>query len=114
MRKELSKGNKEEFDIKQDAGGLTDIEFLVQYLVLEHAEKCPSLVTYSDNIRQLEALVESKILPSSEAEQVADIYRSYRTELHRLALAGKPGLLAREEFENVAQVVSDIWQKYLG
>ena len=47
-------------DVKQDPGGITDIEFLVQYLVLREAYRYPDLVRWSDNIRQLEALAAAR------------------------------------------------------
>ena len=60
MRRELSKARAGRFDIKQDAGGIADIEFLVQYWVLAAGVICiPQLLTYTDNIRQLEGLAAS-------------------------------------------------------
>ena len=56
MRRELSKAGAGQFDIKQGAGGIADIEFLVQYWVLEAAARHPCLLDHSDNIRQLEGL----------------------------------------------------------
>ena len=53
MRAQLDKSNAERFDLKQGAGGIADIEFLVQYLVLLNAEAHPAVIHYSDNIRQL-------------------------------------------------------------
>ena len=41
MRRELSQSAAGQFDIKQDAGGIADIEFLVQYLVLAAAHEHP-------------------------------------------------------------------------
>src|SRR5690606_23070528 len=52
MRAELGRAGPGEFDLKQDAGGIADIEFLVQYLVLAHAAEHPALVDCPDNIRQ--------------------------------------------------------------
>src|ERR1700723_2723066 len=62
MRRELSKAGAEQFDIKQDAGGIADIEFLVQYWVLAAADVHPELLTYTDNIRQLEGLAAVGVL----------------------------------------------------
>jgi hypothetical protein len=44
------------FHLKQDPGGIADIEFMVQYAVLAHAHRYPALLTYTDNIRQLDGL----------------------------------------------------------
>jgi glutamate-ammonia-ligase adenylyltransferase len=86
MRKELSKAGAGQFDIKQDAGGIADIEFLVQYLVLAAAGEHPQLVTYSDNIRQLEGLALVGVLERATAEWLRDAYLRYRMVLHHLSL----------------------------
>ena len=76
MRRELSKAGPGQFDIKQDAGGIADIEFLVQYWVLAAANAHPDLLTYTDNIRQLEGLAAAGVLERGDGA-VADgsLYR---------------------------------------
>ena len=110
MRNELSRGTAELLDVKQDPGGITDLEFLVQYLVLREASRYPDLVRWSDNIRQLEGLAAHGILAPADAEQLADAYRSYRQRLHHLNLAGVPGLLPRSETAALAAAVVRHWQ----
>jgi len=110
MRKELSRGTAELLDVKQDPGGITDIEFLVQYLVLREAHRFPDLVRWSDNIRQLEALAAHAILTPVAAEELADAYRSYRQRLHHLNLAGAPGLLPKAETAALTATVIRHWQ----
>src|SRR5690606_23174264 len=44
MRKELSRGGPARFDLKQDRGGIADIEFIVQYAVLRWAAEYPELL----------------------------------------------------------------------
>ena len=56
MRSNLSQHDPDRFDLKQDRGGIVDIEFLVQFLVLLNAHKFNALVTYPDNVRQIQAL----------------------------------------------------------
>lgn len=110
MRAELSQGTDECFDVKQDLGGVADIEFLVQYLVLREAHRYPDLVRWSDNIRQLEALAAHGILPPAEAELLADTYREYRRHIHHRNLAGRSGLLPRAEVAGLAATVTRLWQ----
>jgi glutamate-ammonia-ligase adenylyltransferase len=110
MREELSKGTAELLDVKQDPGGITDIEFLVQYLVLREAHRFPDLVRWSDNIRQLEALAAHAILAPADAEQLADAYRNYRRRLHHLNLAGVPGLLPKAEMAVQTATVIRHWE----
>ena len=114
MRAELSPDKPGEFEIKQDRGGITDIEFMVQYLVLRDAHAHPDLVTYSDNIRQLEALAREAILPAAVAEQLAETYRSYRQRLHRLSLAGLPGVVPADEFTEERRFVTQQWAEVFG
>jgi [glutamine synthetase] adenylyltransferase / [glutamine synthetase]-adenylyl-L-tyrosine phosphorylase len=88
MRRELSRSAEGEFDIKQDAGGIADIEFLVQYWILASAKAHPELLTYTDNIRQLEGLAACGIIESATAEWLKGAYIGYRTVLHHLSLEG--------------------------
>jgi len=109
MRNELGKGNEEWFDLKQDKGGVTDIEFIVQYLVLREARHRPDLVEFSDNIRQLESLTENQILTVEAADSLANAYRTYRQHMHHLALAGKPALVKHSDVADLAANVSRVW-----
>ena len=88
MRRELSRSAEGEFDIKQDAGGIADIEFLVQYWILASAKAHPELLTYTDNIRQLEGLAACGIIETETAEWLKSAYIGYRTVLHHLSLEG--------------------------
>lgn len=114
MRGELDQSTATEFHIKQGTGGMIDIEFLVQYLVLLHAPEAPELIEWSDNIRQLEALGRAGILEPDLAEALADAYRAYRTMLHSRSLAGEAGLVPPERFAAQRELVLAQWQKFLG
>jgi [glutamine synthetase] adenylyltransferase / [glutamine synthetase]-adenylyl-L-tyrosine phosphorylase len=89
MRRELSHSAEGQFDIKQDAGGIADIEFLVQYWILASAKAHPQLLTYTDNIRQLEGLAACGIIDGATAEWLKGAYIGYRTVLHHLSLEGE-------------------------
>lgn len=86
MRRELSKSGTGQFDIKQDEGGIGDIEFLVQYWVLGAAQDHPELLTYTDNIRQLEGLAAVGVIDNASAAWLKEAYIGYRTVLHHLSL----------------------------
>ena len=88
MRHELSRARTGEFDIKQDAGGIADVEFLVQYWVLEAAARLPQLLEHSDNVRQLEALARHGVIDADTATFLSDVYRRYRGVLHHASLEG--------------------------
>ncbi|MDH3646297.1 MAG: bifunctional [glutamate--ammonia ligase]-adenylyl-L-tyrosine phosphorylase/[glutamate--ammonia-ligase] adenylyltransferase [Gammaproteobacteria bacterium] len=114
MRRELPGGDPGRFDIKQDSGGLTDIEFMVQYWVLANAAVHPTLVRWSDNIRQLESLVAAGVVQAETAQELTDIYRGYRQRVHRLALADKAAVVPEEEFITERARVSSGWRDVFG
>ena len=114
MRKELSKGNAEQFDLKQDEGGIADIEFIVQYLVLGNADRHEDLLEFPDNIRQLEALSRNGLLAAADAELLADTYRDYRARQHRLVLSGEAGIVPREDVAAQAEKIVGIWKAVFG
>jgi glutamate-ammonia-ligase adenylyltransferase len=114
MLKELAKGTAELFHLKQDPGGITDIEFIVQYLVLREAGRHPELVRWSDNIRQLEDLAGAGVIPRETAAMLTDTYRGYRQRIHRLALAGQPGFVPRTEVAGAIAAVRAVWAQVFG
>ncbi|MGI9291693.1 MAG: bifunctional [glutamate--ammonia ligase]-adenylyl-L-tyrosine phosphorylase/[glutamate--ammonia-ligase] adenylyltransferase [Gammaproteobacteria bacterium] len=113
MRGELDKSDAEQFDIKQGPGGMIDIEFLVQYLVLLNAPQDEELLKWSDNIRQLDALRDASLLSGELTEKLADAYRSYRERGHLLSLAGDSRLVDAGEFRDERDMVVELWEQYL-
>jgi glutamate-ammonia-ligase adenylyltransferase len=110
MRASLDKTSAEWFDLKQGAGGIVDIEFMVQYLVLGFAHQYESLTDWSDNIRLLETIKSVGLLDAERADQLIDAYRVYRNRYHRLALQNEKALVSTEEFVEEREVVSAAWQ----
>ena len=86
MRRELSRGASAKFDIKQDAGGVADIEFLAQYWALRWAGDYPALALFSDTIRQLESVGSADLVPQEAIDLLVAAYRAYRTRTHHLSL----------------------------
>ena len=76
------------FDVKHDAGGMIDIEFTVQYLVLAHSHEFPSLTKNLGNIALLGMAAELGLLPQELAERCRVAYREYRRVQHALRLNG--------------------------
>lgn len=113
MRKKLDKSDAAQFDLKQGQGGIGDIEFLVQYLVLANAAKHPSVIQYSDNIRQLDALAQTACIDQATALQLQASYRDYRHRAHHLLLDERPTLVAQSEFVQQRQFVTDTWNSFL-
>ncbi len=113
MRSALLKPQPDIFDIKQDRGGIVDIEFLVQYLVLLHAHQYPELVTYSDNVRQIQALAETGILKENTAHILRRAYLVYRATTHRLNLREKSAQLPADAFLDIRNRIKEMWNIFL-
>lgn len=97
------------FDLKQDAGGIVDIEFMVQYAALAWSGAHPALLRYTDNIRILEGLEQAELLPSSDATQLREAYKAYRAAAHRQALQKQPSKVPGDQFEAERRAVMRIW-----
>lgn len=113
MRQNLGSSTPGYFHLKQDPGGIADIEFMVQYAVLANAHQHPVLLTYTDNIRQLDGLEQIGILSSQNATLLRDAYRSLRRQLHRLTLQDKDDLIVNSEAPAYCDEVVDIWQRLM-
>ncbi len=113
MRGSLSKAGAGQFDLKQDAGGVADLEFLVQYWMLKWADRYPEIVTFSDNIRQLESLASGNLVPQSRVDFLVNTYRSYRERLHHLSLNGARNVIDASEFTAERRGVIAIWDEVM-
>jgi glutamate-ammonia-ligase adenylyltransferase len=114
MRAELSRSGPDEFDLKQDAGGITDIEFLAQYWTLRWSERYPELVTFSDNIRQLESLASADLVPQSTVDVLTGAYRAYRQRMHHLSLEAAGNVVPATEFAELRAAVTAVWDATMG
>ena len=91
MREELTRkagrgASQPPFVIKQGEGGIVDIEFMVQFFVLSQSATCEALLTYSDNIRILEAAAGCGVLSPDEIDTLIKAYLALRGTLHEFAL----------------------------
>jgi glutamate-ammonia-ligase adenylyltransferase len=111
MRKELCKQKPGKFDIKQAAGGIADIEFMVQYSVLRWAPLHMPLLHWTDDIRLLETLAQQGLWTKSDAEGVSAAYKAYRNMAHHLTLQGEPILANENDFVEERQLVKQVWFK---
>ncbi|MBX3662518.1 MAG: bifunctional [glutamate--ammonia ligase]-adenylyl-L-tyrosine phosphorylase/[glutamate--ammonia-ligase] adenylyltransferase [Burkholderiales bacterium] len=103
------------FDLKHDPGGIIDVEFMVQYLVLGHAHVHPELAANSGNLALLKAAGSLGLVATDEAEAVRDAYRQFRKLQHQLRLAGER--YARVEpatVEAAATAVKVLWRRLFG
>jgi len=118
MRRQLRQGQLNQlpglFDIKQGAGGIVDIEFIVQYLVLANAHRYPNLTDWTDNVRLLETLTDTRILDAERAHFLKDAYLTWRLTVHRLNLQEKRAMTNYAECAALHQEVNAIWTDYFG
>ena len=98
------------FDVKHDRGGMIDVEFIVQFLVLAHAHEHPELVRNAGNIALLQIAAELKLIDAALAREAADSYRTFRSIQHRLRLNGaQRARVARSVVDREAAVVTRLW-----
>ena len=113
MRAHLGDKHRGRFDIKADRGGITDIEFITQYLVLRYAAQAPKLTRWSDNVRILELMAQNDIMSDDEAKALTHAYVTLRDELHHLALQELPGNVALDAFAAEREQVERSWRTWL-
>jgi len=113
MQKELDKSSEVLFDLKQARGGIVDIEFMIQFLVLSYAHDYPSLCVYSDNLRILEAVEEAGLLSQKEVDDLLDAYKTYRSKYHRVALQNEKPLVSSDCYLEQREAVQAVWQKLM-
>lgn len=110
-RKPAAERNKLSFIIKHSRGGIVDIEFMVQYLVLAHSGDHPSLLHYPDNMRILDAAQASGLLSAEEHALLAQAYLGLRSALHRFALAQLEEAELPEELAKLQIEVGQEWDR---
>lgn len=101
------------FHLKQDAGGIVDIEFMAQYAVLAWSGANSDLAHYSDNVRILEDAANAGCLSSDDATALIQAYLSERAESHRLALANQSMQVNAADWFDTREVVCKLWQRLI-
>lgn len=99
------------FDLKQDAGGIVDIEFMVQYAALAWSQTHPALLRWTDNIRILEELEHEGLMPAEDASLLREAYKAYRSAAHRQALQKDAGVIPGDQFADERRQVMRIWRE---
>ena len=113
MREQFGSKSAELFHLKHDAGGIVDIEFMVQYGVLAWSAQHPELTVWSDNVRLLADFARSGLMPSEAAELLTQAYLAYRACSHRLALQGEPSQAPAAQWRHYQTAVQALWRQYL-
>lgn len=112
MRNHLDKSTDDLTDIKQGAGGLVDIEFLAQYLVLAHSHEHECLTERCDNLGIFKSLAQLEILSCAEQDLLASCYQQLRDYGHKATLQNK-ALLINSILLTEQGKVTELWEKFL-
>ena len=113
MRTERLKPKPGIFDLKQDRGGIVDIEFLVQYLVLLNSNNYPELLKFTDNVRQIQSLNETKIIDEYTANLLRHAYLIFRAVAHRFSLQEKRAEVPEDKFYKLQEKIIEIWKAFM-
>ncbi len=113
MQQHHSRVNKPGFDLKHGRGGLIDVEFLCQYLVLRFSQQNPALTEYRSNLEIISELKASGIIPSEVAEILSRTLRLYLAKDNELKLRRRQAHLPAETFRAERDAIEALWRKYL-
>ena len=111
MRKRISAQHGDDRDLKRGVGGIVDVEFIVQYLVLAWAHAHPNLTIWSDNVRILEEAAVAGVLPHEDAERLVLAYLALRARVHYQTLDLPPSDEADARLTTYRQTVCDMWER---
>jgi glutamate-ammonia-ligase adenylyltransferase len=117
MRQKINEGHPNQsgdFDLKHDAGGMVDLEFVTQYLVLRYAPTHPALIPNLGNIALLRIASELGLIPQELAQESANAYRNLRRQQHALRLQGaEKARLSSTELATERETIRKLWQYVL-
>jgi len=118
MRKKMTAGHPNtspDFDIKHDSGGMVDLEFVTQYLVLTYARNFPSLLGNLGNIALLRLSAQAGLIPAELGARAGDAYRNLRRAQHQLRLQGADkARVPQDQLQKERESVRSLWALVLG
>ncbi len=118
MRDHLGNRDPQGFHLKQDRGGIADIEFIVQFLVLAYANDTPEVLRWPDNVRQLDSLMATQRLPVDDGVALQQAYVALRERSHEQALQEQSGVVAITSLSPTLHAarerVQQLWNRWLG
>ena len=109
MRANLDKSTATHWDVKQGEGGMIEVEFIAQYLVLRDAHKNAAIVEWSDNWRQLDALEQAGSIKAEQKQALIEVYRSYRAWAHVRGLQLESALADAGQFTTERATIQNLW-----
>lgn len=109
----LGSGSAAQFHLKTDRGGITDIEFIAQYFVLNYANAYPQMAVWSDNVRIFDSAIEACIIREEQGQALKACYTRLRNQIHHLNLLNQPSVVAAEAFCRERDIVRQAWRQWL-
>ncbi|MYM60903.1 bifunctional [glutamate--ammonia ligase]-adenylyl-L-tyrosine phosphorylase/[glutamate--ammonia-ligase] adenylyltransferase [Vibrio sp. OCN044] len=113
MRNHLGGKKAGRFLLKQDPGGITDVEFLTQYLVLRFSHDKPKLTRWSDNVRILESMIAQGVMEEAPAMALTHAYTTIRNHIHHRNLLNLETDVAEEKLLKERELVKALWHEWL-
>lgn len=104
------KSDARQFDIKLDYGGIVDVEFLVQYLVLVHAAEYPQIIEPRNTQEIIQCLAENGLLDSKQARLLSENYRQFLQRSLELKLMDRQVMISQQELVTEREQVMELWQ----
>ena len=98
-------------NVKYARGGIVDIEFVVQYLILQYAGQYPDLLHNYGNIALLSIAANNGLINTEVAEACRLAYRYYRQIQHQSNLRDKTIKKADDCLMNHYQSVKSLWSQ---
>lgn len=96
--------------LKFAPGGVNDIEFIVQFCVLNYSAKHPILMEYTDNLRQLDAIKATTILATGQVQQLREAYIEFRAACHAATIYGEISKEQQIAVEQHQTQVLAVWE----
>ena len=111
LRREHGSKVSDQFHLKHDAGGMVDIEFFVQYVVLLMSHQNASLMKWTDNVRLIQSLAEAQLIGDQPAHLLRTAYLTYRSRAHRLGLKEKTAVVSKHMFQQFQERIQSLWDQ---
>ncbi len=114
MLKAHATAERDVFNLKHHRGGIVDIEFMVQYLVLANAHSHPELCKWTDNMRLIDTLEAAGLLPETDADTMRSAYLAFRSAVHRQSLQERPPEVPVQDFISEIEGTRQLWDRIMG
>ena len=114
MRQELDKTTADRFDLKHGPGGIVDIEFMVQFMVLRWSGEHDVLLRPTATLGLLRVIGDIGVLPAQDVEDLSNAYSVLRERINHRVLQDAPALIGQDEMVDERATVCRIWQQVMG